>query len=54
MAMMIEANNANILVKANGLNNLPSAPVIVNTGIKLITVVATAVIMAEPTSFAAS
>ena len=46
----MEAVNANVFVNANGLNNLPSAPIIVNTGIKLIMVVITAVTIAPETS----
>ena len=42
------------LVKAMGMNNFPSAPVSVKTGIKLIIVVNTAVMMAPDTSVVAS
>ena len=49
-ATIREAVNAEVLVKAKGLNNFPSAPIIVNTGIKLIIVVITAVNMAPETS----
>ena len=49
-ATIIEAVSANVLVKANGLNNFPSAPIIVNTGMKLIIVVITAVTIAPETS----
>ncbi len=52
-AITIEAINANVLVNASGLNSFPSAPIIVKTGKKLTTVVATAVITALPTSLAA-
>ena len=48
-----EDMSANVFVKASGLKSLPSAPVIVNTGRKLITVVDTAVRTAEPTSLVA-
>ena len=44
------ANNAKVFVNANGLNSLPSAASIVNTGTKLTMVVATAVTIAELTS----
>ena len=46
------ANNAKVFVNASGLNNFPSAACIVNTGIKLIIVVETAVTIAELTSAA--
>ncbi len=46
----MEAVNAKVFVKANGLNNFPSAPIIVNTGMKLIIVVITAVTIAPETS----
>ena len=46
----MEAVNAKVLVNANGRNNLPSAPIIVKTGIKLTMVVITAVRIAELTS----
>ena len=45
----MEATNANVFVKANGRKSFPSAPVIVNTGRKPTTVVATAVSIALPT-----
>ena len=48
-----EAINAKVFVKAKGLNNFPSAPIIVKTGIKLIIVVSTAVIIAPDTSVVA-
>ncbi len=48
-----EAINAKVLVNANGLKSLPSAPTIVNTGIKLTIVVRTAVIIAPETSVVA-
>ena len=53
IATTIEAIRAKVLVNANGLNSLPSAATIVNTGKKLTTVVATAVITAEATSVVA-
>ena len=46
----MDAVNAMVLVNANGRNNFPSAPTIVNTGIKLMIVVSTAVRMAPETS----
>jgi len=49
-ATITDAIRANVLVKASGLNSFPSAPVIVKTGRKLTTVVATAVATALPTS----
>ena len=49
-AMIMDAVRANVFVKAKGRNNLPSAPIIVNTGIKLIIVVNTAVTIAPETS----
>ena len=49
-ATIIEAVNAKVFVNANGLNNFPSAPIIVNTGMKLIIVVITAVTIAPETS----
>ncbi len=49
-AMTNEAVNAAVFVKASGRNNLPSAPTIVNTGIKLMIVVSTAVTIAPETS----
>jgi hypothetical protein len=49
-ATIIEAVNAKVFVKANGLNSFPSAPIIVNTGMKLIIVVITAVTIAPDTS----
>ena len=49
-ATIIDSVNANVFVKANGLNNFPSAPIIVNTGMKLIIVVITAVTIAPDTS----
>ena len=49
-AIIRAAAKAKVLVKAKGLNNFPSAPIIVNTGIKLMIVVATAVTMAPETS----
>ena len=52
-ATITEAIKAKVLVNARGLNNLPSAPIIVKTGRKLTTVVETAVKMALPTSLAA-
>ena len=52
-AMTIDASNAKLLVKAKGLKSLPSAPIMVKTGRKLTTVVATAVSTALPTSLAA-
>ena len=50
MRSIIEAVNAKVFVNAKGLNNLPSAPIIVNTGMKLIIVVITAVTIAPETS----
>ena len=44
------AESAIVLVNANGLNSLPYAPIKVNTGIKLIIVVRTAVKIAPETS----
>ena len=52
-AMTTEASRAKVFVNARGLNSFPSAPVMVNTGRKLTTVVATAVSTALPTSEAA-
>ena len=52
-ATIIEAVSAIVLVKASGRNNFPSAPTIVNTGIKLIMVVKTAVMIAPETSVVA-
>ena len=52
-AMIKEAVSAIVLVKASGRNNLPSAPIIVNTRKKLIMVVSTAVNMAPETSVVA-
>ena len=49
-ATIIEAVKAKVFVNANGRNNLPSAPIIVKTGTKLIIVVITAVTMAPETS----
>ena len=49
-AIIKEAVNAKVFVKASGLNNFPSAPIIVKTGIKLIIVVITAVTIAPETS----
>ena len=49
-AMTSEAVNAAVFVNASGRNNLPSAPTIVNTGIKLMIVVSTAVTIAPETS----
>ena len=49
-ATMTEAINAYVFVNANGRKSFPSAPIIVNTGRKLTTVVATAVTTAPPTS----
>ncbi len=49
-----EASRAKVLVKASGLNSLPSAACMANTGRKLTMVVARAVIIAEPTSTEAS
>ena len=49
-ATITEAIKAKVLVKANGLNNFPSEPIIKNTGRKLITVVSIAVTTALPTS----
>ncbi len=46
----MEAVKAMVLVKASGRNNFPSAPIMVNTGRKLIIVVNTAVRMAPETS----
>ena len=47
------AINAKVFVNASGLNNFPSAPIIVNTGTKLIMVVITAVTMAPDSSVVA-
>ena len=47
------AISAKVLVKAKGLNNFPSAPIMVKTGTKLTMVVKTAVIMAPDTSVVA-
>ena len=52
-ATIKDAVNAIVFVKARGLNNFPSAPIIVNTGTKLIMVVITAVIIAPETSVVA-
>ena len=52
--MIIAAISAKVLVKANGLNSFPSAPIMVNTGIKLMIVVRTDVRIAPETSFVAS
>ena len=52
-ATIIDAVRAKVFVNARGLNNFPSAPIIVNTGIKLIIVVKTAVIIAPETSVVA-
>ena len=49
-----DANKANVLVKANGRNNLPSAASMAKTGRKLTMVVPNAVVMAEDTSVVAS
>ena len=49
-AIINEAVSAMVLVNANGRKSLPSAPIIVNTGTKLIIVVSTAVKMAPETS----
>ena len=49
-ATIKEAVNAKVFVKASGLNSFPSAPISVKTGIKLIIVVITAVIIAPETS----
>ena len=46
----MEAVKAKVFVNANGRNNFPSAPIIVNTGMKLIIVVITAVTIAPETS----
>ena len=54
IATIIEATKAKVLVRASGLNNLPSEASIVKTGRKEITVVATAVMTAEATSVVAS
>ena len=50
MANNIEDNSANVFVNASGLNILPSAASMVNTGRKLTMVVATAVTTADATS----
>ena len=47
------ANNAAVLVNANGANNFPSAPSIIKIGKKLINVVETDVTIAEETSVVA-
>ena len=52
-ATRMEAPRVKVLVKASGLNSLPSAPVITNTGKKPRIVVVTAVMTAPPTSLAA-
>ena len=49
-ATMTDEIRAKVLVKARGLKSFPSAASIVKTGRKLITVVATAVRTALPTS----
>ena len=49
-ATIMDAVKAMVFVKANGRNNFPSAPTMVNTGIKLMMVVSTAVKMAPETS----
>ena len=49
-AITSEAVRAAVFVNASGLNNLPSAPMSVKTGIKLIIVVKTAVTIAPETS----
>ena len=54
IATIMEAINAKVLVKAKGLNNLPSDASIVNTGRNEMIVVATAVITADATSTVAS
>ena len=48
--MTNDAESAIVLVNARGRNNLPSAPTIVNTGMKLMIVVNTAVSIAPDTS----
>ena len=53
-ATTMEASRAKVFVYANGLNSFPSAPSMANTGMKLMIVVATAVITALPTSAVAS
>jgi hypothetical protein len=53
-ATMIDAINAKVLVKASGRNRRPASPVMLNTGRKLTTVVATEVVTAEATSVTAS
>lgn len=45
-----EAPRANVFVNASGLNNFPSADSMANTGKKLTTVVASAVVIADDTS----
>ncbi len=52
-ATTTEATRANVLVNASGRNSFPSAPVMVKTGRKLMTVVATAVSTAPATSLEA-
>jgi hypothetical protein len=52
-AMSTELIRTKVLVKASGLNSLPSMPVMTKTGRKLITVVAMAVSTADPTSVVA-
>ena len=47
-------SSANVLVKANGWNILPSCACMANTGMKLTTVVAMAVRMADDTSLTPS
>ena len=49
-ATMMEAMSAKVLVKASGRKSLPASPVMVNTGRKLMTVVATDVVTADATS----
>ena len=53
-ATRIDAISAKVLVKARGLNRRPASPVMLNTGRKLTTVVATEVATAEATSVTAS
>ena len=52
-ATIIEAVRAKVFVKAKGLNSFPSAPIMVNTGMKLMIVVMTAVTIAPDTSVVA-
>jgi len=52
-ATTTDQSSAMVLVKARGLNNLPSAPIMVKIGIKLIIVVNTAVRIAPDTSLVA-